>query len=318
MSDARDPSSDEQPGVDQRETLDSEITRIDLAAWVQKGRTDPLKYRARQVTEILLHALRITPKVGKRLYLKGGILMAIAYNSPRTTTDIDFTAAASSDDPFADELIASLDGALARSAADLGYSLMCRVQRVEKKPRPETFGTARGPALKITIGTAERGSREARRFEAGQAYQVLRVDISFNEPVGAVQELMLEEEGTAAPAQGVMAYAITDLIAEKLRALLQQVTRNRPRRQDIYDIAHLIDGFPLDEQELAETLRSFRQKCDAREITATREAIVDPEVIRRARADWDTLVQEIESPLPDFDACFEKVRTFYEELPWDG
>src|SRR5689334_3638505 len=119
---------------------DPEITRVDLVTWVQKGRNDPLKYRSRQATEILLHALTITPKIGARLYLKGGILMAIAYKSPRTTTDIDFTAAASPEDTFVGELVAALDGALIRSAADLGYPLVCRVQRVERKPRPETFG----------------------------------------------------------------------------------------------------------------------------------------------------------------------------------
>jgi predicted nucleotidyltransferase component of viral defense system len=300
-----------------KDNTNSEITYIDLASWVQKGKNDPLKYRMRQVTEILLHALRLTPNIGKRLYLKGGILMAIAYGSPRTTTDIDFTAAASSNEPFADELINSLDVALARSAADLGYSLVCRVQRVEKRPRPEIFGTARGPALKVTLGTAERtDSREMQRLQIGQAYQVLHVDISFNEPVGAIQELILEDEKAASPVQGVLAYAITDLIAEKLRGLLQQVTRNRARRQDVYDISHLIDCFSLDDDELSETLRSFREKCQAREIVETREALADPEVVRRARAEWGTLKQEIEEPLPDFDSCFQKVLEFYERLPW--
>jgi hypothetical protein len=38
--------------------------------------------------------------------------------------------------------------------------------------------------------------------------------------------------------------------------------------------------------------------------------------MRRAQEDWDTLAQEIETPLPDFDGCFAKVRAFYEALPW--
>ena len=54
----------------------------------------------------------------------------------------------------------------------------------------------------------------------------------------------------------ISAYGLTDLIAEKFRALLQQVPRNRYRRQDIYDIAHLIERFALDESELVAILEA--------------------------------------------------------------
>ncbi len=45
-------------------------------------------------------------------------------------------------------------------------------------------------------------------------------------------------------------YTLTDLIAEKLRSLLQQVIKNRTRRQDTFELMLLIDKYPdLDETE---------------------------------------------------------------------
>ncbi|MEJ2622018.1 MAG: nucleotidyl transferase AbiEii/AbiGii toxin family protein, partial [Candidatus Thiodiazotropha sp.] len=36
------------------------------------------------------------------------------------------------------------------------------------------------------------------------------------------------------------AYSLTDLIAEKLRSVLQQIKRERQRRQDIFDLFLLL------------------------------------------------------------------------------
>lgn len=44
-----------------------------------------------------------------------------------------------------------------------------------------------------------------------------------------------------------------DIVAEKLRALLQQALRNRTRRQDLLDIAALLRaGVPLDPARVAD------------------------------------------------------------------
>jgi predicted nucleotidyltransferase component of viral defense system len=113
----------------------------------------------------------------------------------------------------------------------------------------------------------------------------------------------------------VRAYSLLDLIAEKLRALLQQPKRNRNRRQDIYDIACLLKQFPLDSDERAQLLALLHEKCRARDIEPTREALSHHEVRDRAAKDWNTLGLELED-LPDFDSCFEIVDRFYRSLPW--
>ena len=105
------------------------------------------------------------------------------------------------------------------------------------------------------------------------------------------------------------------MIAEKLRALLQQVTRNRYRRQDVYDVAYLADRFPPDDAEKAAILNAFRDKCTVRGIVPNSESIGNPDVSARARSEWGTLRQEI-GELPDFDECFAKVEALYRSLPW--
>jgi predicted nucleotidyltransferase component of viral defense system len=113
----------------------------------------------------------------------------------------------------------------------------------------------------------------------------------------------------------VAAYGITDLIAEKLRALLQQVSRNRYRRQDVYDLAHLADRFSPDATECVAILRTLRDKCAARGIVPTAVSLDDAALVERARSEWHTLEQEV-GELPDFDACLEKTRRLYRGLPW--
>ena len=140
---------------------------------------------------------------------------------------------------------------------------------------------------------------------------MIELEVSFNEPVHAIEVVRFGANGPS-----FSAYALPDLIAEKFRALLQQITRNRYRRQDVYDIAYLADRFPPDEGERAAILAAFRDKCAARNIVANIGALSDPDVSARARAEWATLRQEI-GELPDFDECFAKVETLYRSLPWE-
>jgi len=286
---------------------------IDLSDWVAKARADPVKYRQRQVTEILLNAIALTPELGSQLYLKGGILMALAYNSQRTTGDVDFSIQGPPE-IRASEIRSLLDRSLQRAAAVCGYpDLVCRVQgRIRERPRPETFHTATAPALEVTIGSAMRGTNEEVRLGDGRAIAVLRVDISFREPVETMQRLVIDTGRT------ISAYGLPDLVAEKYRAILQQRTRSNPgtRRQDVYDITMLLQQFPFDTEERKRILAILVIKCEERGFTPDREMIGDAVIVERLRRDWPTLEAELENPLPDFDASFAAVKAFYDSLPW--
>jgi len=289
---------------------DTSIT-VDIGEWVEKARPDPALYLERQATEIFLGALAIAEPYGHRIYLKGGTLMGVVYASPRQTADIDFTTSMEPTNDFAEKLAAALDAAFPRAAAKIGYpDFLCRIQTIKHRPRPEHFIAADGPALKISIGYARRGSPQQKNWEAGHATEVLHVDISFREPVGAIQIVSIDEQGST-----IRAYSLFDLIAEKFRALLQQEKRKRHRRQDVYDIDILAQKFPFDASEKTRLHALLLKKCASRDIMPNRKSLSDPEIIKRAHAEWDTLALEIGS-VPDFDECFERVDALYSSLPW--
>ncbi|KUR81212.1 nucleotidyl transferase AbiEii/AbiGii toxin family protein [Novosphingobium sp. Fuku2-ISO-50] len=289
-----------------------EIVDVDVRAWVEAARPNPDRYRDRQVTEIVLASIGIAPDLKKALVLKGGAVMALAFKSERVTGDVDFSANA---DPeaFAKLVVNELNGLLPRTAITLGYlDLLCRVQSVKKMPKARNFEDHDFPALLVRIGSARRGTAEEKRFEAGQASRVLDMEISFRDQVYAFQELNLADAGVA-----VRAFTLHEIIAEKFRALLQQPVRNRYRRQDVYDIAFLVAGNALMDDDRAKILATLIEKCRTRRIEPTATSIDDPEVVRRARADWDTLKLEL-SDLPPFDERFAIVQELYVSLPWRG
>jgi hypothetical protein len=290
--------------------IGAEIT-VDISEWIEKAKADPQAYVERQVTEIFLAALAMTKPYANEIFLKGGILMGVVYRSPRQTGDVDFTAVSNPSTDMAEALKAALNKAFPRAAAKLGYpDMMCNAQSSRYEPSAKLFAKATGPALSLRVGYARRGSPQERLFLRGNASNVLEVDISFREPVNAIQIVRLGHEGVT-----VRAYSLLDLIAEKLRALLQQPTRNRNRRQDIYDIASLLKQFTLDSDEKASLLTLLQEKCRARDIEPDREALGQPGVRNRAHKDWHTLGLEVDD-LPDFDQCFEVVNGFYQSLPW--
>ena len=288
----------------------TEIVDVDVRAWVELSKTDLVRYRDRQVTEIVLATIGIAPNLKKSLVLKGGAVMALAFKSERVTGDVDFSADA---DPeaFAQLVVQELNAHLPRTAINLGYiDLLCRVQSVKKMPKAKNFEDYDFPALLVRIGSAVRGTGEEKRLDAGQATRVLDMEISFRDQVYAFQELSLTDAGVA-----VRAFTLHELIAEKFRALLQQPIRNRYRRQDVYDIAFLAETNPLEDGDRAKILMTLVEKCRTRSIEPDITSIDDPEIVKRAQADWDTLKLEL-SDLPPFEERFAIVRELYVSMPW--
>lgn len=288
----------------------TEIVDVDVRAWVEAAKTDQVRYRDRQVTEIVLAAIGVAPNLKRALVLKGGAVMALAFKSERVTGDVDFSADA---DPevFADLVVKELNALLPKTAITLGYiDLLCRVQSVKKMPKAKNFEEHDFPALLVRIGSAVRGTGEEKRLDIGQATRVLDMEISFRDQVYAFQELTLTDAGVA-----VRAFTLHELIAEKFRALLQQPIRNRYRRQDVYDIAFLVETNQLSDEDRAHILTTLIEKCRTRNIDPSITSIDDPEIAKRAEADWNTLRLEL-SDLPPFEDRFAIVRELYVSLPW--
>lgn len=287
-----------------------DVVDVDIKAWVDAAKTDPLAHRDRQVTEIVLTAIGQAPSLQSSLVLKGGTLMALAYDSQRVTSDVDFTAVVGPEG-FDTRLREELDDLLPKTAIELGYlDLLCRVQSIRKLPRPQNFENMNFPALLVKIGSAIRGTSEQKSLEEGMASRVVDLEISFRDEVFTAQSLRLTNQGIA-----VRAFTLHELIAEKFRALLQQPIRNRHRRQDVYDIALLADEHYLSADDMALIHSTLIEKCASRHLVPDASSLTDPEVVGRAGADWSTLKLELKD-LPPFDERFAIVAELYRSLPW--
>ena len=111
--------------------------------------------------------------------------------------------------------------------------------------------------------------------------------------------------------------SFTDLVAEKLRAILQQEIRNRVRRQDAYDLYCLFKSHPIDDRDQKEEiLRSLIKKSVSRKLEVDRNSMSKTEIINRSKKEYPLLQQEIDEKLPPFEHVYGTVQSFYESLPW--
>lgn len=284
--------------------------KIKIADWVERSRPDPATYRQRQTIEIILNSIAMTAPLDVKMFLKGGILMGLAYDSPRQTSDIDLTTYFTADGDVDNKILRLLDLALPRAATTLGYAdLLVRTHSVKRLPAKMNFEKAEFPALQLKIAYAQRGTTEEAALSEGKTTNVIKLEISFNEPLHQFQVLELTGGWE------LRAYSLVDLIAEKYRAILQQIPRRRNRRQDIYDLDLLIADNQIDDSCCAQILDALIEKCHSRHISPNHMSLDDPEIKRRSGADWHTMKLEL-GEVPDFENCFARVSQFYKDLPW--
>lgn len=152
----------------------------------------------------------------------------------------------------------------------------------------------------MTVAYALRDSNSHERLKAGTCSTTLKVDISFREPVSAIELVRLESRTR------LHTYSLVDLVSEKLRAILQQASRNRTRRQDVYDIGLLVGSQLLDYATQQAILDVLRQKALSRGIEPTQDALSDPATKQRSEHNWQTLAQEV-ATLPPFETAYANV-----------
>jgi predicted nucleotidyltransferase component of viral defense system len=245
------------------------------------------------------------------MVMKGGMLMAIRYNSDRFTKDADFSTREKYLKGSEESLLAELDAQIDLANEQLPYDVMCRRQRSELRP---PRGDASFPTLQLAIGYAPRSKeRERTRLLNRQAPTVVEIDYSYNEAVFDVEILGLGD------GEELQAYSLLNLLAEKLRSLLQQPIRARQRRQDVYDLNFLIrDIKPLDVAEQMQLLNLLIDSCKEREVDAKKDSFANPVVKAMSQHGYDDLAPEIEGDLPPFEEAFAIVQRFYEGLPWEA
>jgi predicted nucleotidyltransferase component of viral defense system len=134
---------------------------------------------------------------------------------------------------------------------------------------------------------------------------VIPIDISFNDPICS-SELFQLQSGVS-----ILVANREDIVAEKLRALLQQPIRNRLHRQDVLDLAVLIRNTDLDRLNVAAYLQI---KAEARDVDVSKTVFRHEEIRIRASYDYASLQALTRNHFIPFDEAFVIVLAFVDEL----
>jgi predicted nucleotidyltransferase component of viral defense system len=280
--------------------------KCDIGLWVEKAPDRELEVR--QAVHTVLLAISSSKDLREQMIMKGAILLALKYESSRYTKDIDFstsTAYGEFDRPL---FLSLFEQHLSLTVEELDYGLDCRLQSVTLKPN-RTEGNFQTLVLKV--GYAQKGSPQHKRLINKRCINVLEIDYSFNERISSKEIITLSNGGE------IFSYGFTDLVAEKLRAILQQESRNRIRRQDVYDLYHLFQSNKPQSSQKENILESLIEKSESRNLNVDKNSMANEEIKRRSKKEYHSLKNEIEETLPDFEKVYSAIQKFYESLPWE-
>jgi predicted nucleotidyltransferase component of viral defense system len=283
---------------------------VDWKKWIEQG-GEPEHKPLRQAMHIVLLSISKCEGIRKNMLLKGGILMALCYESSRYTRDIDFSQSQKYQEGDEDRLIEELNSAIRQTVEEVDYGLDCRIQSKELKPPSKKNPTF--PTLNVKIGYAyKHDQRSHRRLLHGGVPTIVEIDFSFNETTKSAEEFSISEGNT------LLRYSLIDLLAEKFRALLQQEERNRYRRQDVYDLFHLINKLPKQLDEIKpEILNALIESAASKNLEICDDSMSDENIRNRTQHEYEQLKQEVAKEiLPEFTHAYGVVEDFYRSLPW--
>lgn len=283
------------------------ITSLDIAAWVAKATPDKKNFR--EAVHIILKAIGKSAALRTNMVMKGGMLMALRYESSRFTRDADFSTTAIYLEGDEKELLSELDKQLVLANTETNYDTMCIIQSSRLMPSgtEKTF-----PTLAMTIGYAAKSNKKAmERLLARQSTNVVEIDHCFNEAVLDV-DLMELTDGDQ-----LRVYSLTNLLAEKFRSLLQQPIRHRYRRQDVYDLwLLLVEVRNWTQGEMLSLKECLIASAASRGINVQHDSMQNAEIKRMAAKGYEDMRADVEGSLPPFDEIYQAVQDFYEKLPW--
>jgi len=149
----------------------------------------------------------------------------------------------------------------------------------------------------------------------------IKVEISHDEPVLLAPEERRIIHGYEEELEGVIpCYPVTEIVAEKLRTLLQthqKLTQrgwSRPRARDYYDLWRLFSkyGETIQREKLQSVLL---KKCQHRRVTF--DGVSDfftPELLSEAKTHWDGTLGIFVNDLPSLEKVIEELRSVLSNL----
>ena len=237
-----------------------------------------------------------------RLALKGGNALRFVYGNIRSTLDLDFTADGDFPDD-AEEIRMLLNSALRQ--AERQFQVKARCQSIRRNPKqPERTH----PTYEIKVCFQLPGDRHYKDFDHRPRFpEVVELEISLN-------EILCESipKRLSPATQPVRICSLEDILAEKLRALLQQIPRGRSRPQDVYDIASRTREFRAS-IDLGKVSAFLLRKSEARNITPQKRSF-DESVRRQATINYEEEIRAQTTEFLPFDEAWAEVLNVVSQL----
>jgi len=257
----------------------------------------------------VLHALSLDEKLHEQFVLKGGNALRLAYKSPRSSVDVDFSskeAFPDQPDEKTQDLLKDIEARLNRALTEVApiYDFEALVIQ-STHIHPGNHDPREFPALEINVGYSELEDRNPPFSD------VVKLEITLNDVVCADEYVLVNSGGAGAIDLHVS--GLDDIIAEKLRSLLQQVERNRNRPGDVYDIWFFTTrvGAALSKENIATYLqRKSQDRLGVEKVTL--DMFINPEVRERASIGYEDIASRLPDgeSLPPFDEAFNHVIDF--------
>jgi predicted nucleotidyltransferase component of viral defense system len=265
----------------------------ELESWQRQHKTTKEEARRRLAQFVILASIASSNALVSRVAFKGGNALRFVHGNLRSTLDLDFSA----DGDFPDNAEAIrllMDTAL--KSAEQCYQVKAKSQSCHRMP-PGLDKTR--PTYNLKLCYQFPGDRYYQNFEERTNFsEVVEVEISLNDVVCETDEQELHPS-----AKPVRVCTLNDIIAEKLRAILQQVPRRRSRPQDVFDIASMIRRHG-DAIDLSKVSVFLVQKSEARDIIATKSAFNDA-VRERAAVSYVQEIRPFTTAFIPFDEAWD-------------
>ena len=265
----------------------------ELEVWASHAGVTLAEARVRLAQFAILASIASFQPVSRSLVFKGGNALDLARLPNRSTRDLDFSIDHSqTSDAF---LVSTNKSALSPIflAADSLFGVLLAVNSVIIRP---PGGSRTRQSIDIRIGYALADEIRLRaRMQLGKASnQVVPIEISTNEVICATTDWAV-----AGPGQTLRVSTFEEIVSEKLRALAQQVSRNRTRPQDVLDIAVIVQTVP--DLAMGDIASFLIRKAEIRDITISRQTFSDEQLWQRARVGYDALQSTVRTVFIPFE-----------------
>lgn len=274
----------------------------EIDPWRRRHEVPAEEARKRFMQYVVLESIAADHSLAGSIVFKGGNALRFIYGNRRSTLDLDFTARGAFPDD--DQRIRTqLDNAL--RFAFTRFRVKAKCQRVRRNPRDLTKTT---PTYDISVGYLLPTDRQYQNFdELKSVVTTVDVEISINEVVCEAVARSLHPGGPV-----LYVCSLEDILAEKLRALLQQPIRKRSRPQDVFDIASMIHQAGSG-PDIARISGFLINKAAARDIQA-RKGSFDDAVRSLAVVDYEAQIDPKTPGYIPFDEAWSQVLKFVSKL----